>query len=116
MKNLFLCSVFVLDILEVDDDDGGATYMSVFEYTDQSNNVIRAEEHHYSYSADEIGDIVEIVYTPKSETVRASSFVDSFGNLYSNTILVSLMGCLFFIVGIKGLNGQFLETGDLGID
>jgi len=142
MKNLFLCSVFLLigsgaiyfakkeyntskelvktgietkaevvDILEVDDDDGGgSTYKSVFEYTDQSNKLIRAKNNYSSNPpAQEMGEILEIVYIPNTKTLR----VNSFWGLYFSPIMLFLVGFIFGGIGLFQLRPSlFVEEGD----
>ncbi len=91
----------VVDIITVDDDDGGVTYKSVFEYEDQSYNLTRVNNNYSSKpAAHEIGEIVELVYNPDTKEARVSTF----WGLYLTPIMLSFIAFIFGGFGLFILN------------
>ena len=91
----------VIDIIRKTDSDGDVTYKSVFEYTDQSDNLTRVNNNYSSKpAAHEMGEIVEIVYNPNTKEARVSTF----WGLYLTPIMLSFIAFIFGGFGLFILN------------
>ena len=91
----------IVDFVEVitQDDEGRdvSTYAPRFEFIDGNGEVQRVTSpQSSSFNSEEIGDTIPILYDPENPT---DANIDSFGNLWLGSVLLSVFGLIFFIVG-----------------
>lgn len=94
LANGIITKATVTDLIKVSSDDG-YTYKPVFEYTDNTNNIITFKSDVSSKPAPyAVGDLVDIVYSTENDRTK----VVSYWGLYRWTIILLSIAAPFLII------------------